>query len=83
MSIKKMTLDWVLLLQCWSYYHLNVGRPKLKEDPACDHFPFVLRWKRKQNAVTVKNDVVFYRNALDSLKACDVRLDYLYFSFFK
>ncbi|KAK0589347.1 hypothetical protein LWI29_013032 [Acer saccharum] len=60
------------LLQCWSYFHLNIGRPKLKEDPARDHFPFVLRWKGKQSGVAVKHDVAFYRNALDSLKPCDV-----------
>lgn len=60
------------LLQCWSYYHLNIGRPKLKDDSARDLFPLVLRWKGKQNAVTVKSDIVFYRNALNSLKTCDV-----------
>ncbi|KAL5767650.1 hypothetical protein ACOSQ2_014433 [Xanthoceras sorbifolium] len=60
------------LLQCWSYYHLDVGRPKLKEDPARDHFPFILRWKGKQSGVAVKHGIVFYRNALDSLKPCDV-----------
>ncbi|XP_010532985.1 PREDICTED: serine/threonine-protein phosphatase 7 long form homolog [Tarenaya hassleriana] len=60
------------LLQCWSYYHLNIGRPKLNRDPVHDHFPFVLRWKGKQSGPTANRDVVFYRKALDSLKPCDV-----------
>lgn len=51
---------------------MNIGRPKLKDDSARDLFPLVLRWKGKQNAVTVKSDIVFYRNALNSLKTCDV-----------
>ncbi|KAJ8748593.1 hypothetical protein K2173_007583 [Erythroxylum novogranatense] len=60
------------LLQCWSYYHLNIGRPKLNRDPIHDHFPFVLRWKGKQSGPTTNRDVVFYRKALDSLKPTDV-----------
>ncbi|OWM73317.1 hypothetical protein CDL15_Pgr001431 [Punica granatum] len=57
--------------QCWSYYHLNIGRPKLKHDPAHDCFPYVLRWKGKQIGPTANRDVVFYRKALDALKPCD------------
>ncbi|XP_012571200.1 protein MAIN-LIKE 2 isoform X3 [Cicer arietinum] len=60
------------LLQCWSYFHLNVGRPKLNLDLLHDRFPFVLRWKGKQSGPTANRDVVFYRKALDSLKPCDV-----------
>ncbi|KAK7316722.1 hypothetical protein RJT34_00392 [Clitoria ternatea] len=60
------------LLQCWSYFHLNVGRPKLNLELMHDRFPFVLRWKGKQNGPTANRDVVFYRKALDSLKPCDV-----------
>ncbi|KAE8695263.1 thymidine kinase-like [Hibiscus syriacus] len=67
------------LLQCWSYYHLNIGRPKLNRDPIHDHFPFVLRWKGKQSGPTTNRDVVFYRKALDSLEPCDVEwLPYKY-----
>ncbi|CAN6820977.1 unnamed protein product [Brassica oleracea] len=60
------------LLQCWSYYHLNIGRPKLNREPVHDHFPFVLRWKGKQNGPTANRDVIFYRKALDVLKPSDV-----------
>ncbi|XP_030484486.2 protein MAIN-LIKE 2-like [Cannabis sativa] len=60
------------LLQCWSYFHLNIGRPKLNHDLTHDRFPFVLRWKGKQSGPTANRDVVFYRKALDSLKPCDV-----------
>ncbi|KAE8668718.1 thymidine kinase-like [Hibiscus syriacus] len=67
------------LLQCWSYYHLNIGRPKLNRDPIHDHFPFVLGWKGKQSGPTTNRDVVFYRKALDSLEPCDVEwLPYKY-----
>uniref|UniRef100_A0A2P2K9C9 Aminotransferase-like plant mobile domain-containing protein n=1 Tax=Rhizophora mucronata TaxID=61149 RepID=A0A2P2K9C9_RHIMU len=67
------------LLQCWSYFHLNIGRPKLNRDPIHDHFPFVLRWKGKQSGPTANRDVVFYRKALDSLKPSDVEwLPYKY-----
>ncbi|KAE8654889.1 thymidine kinase-like [Hibiscus syriacus] len=67
------------LLQCWNYYHLNIGRPKLNRDPIHDHFPFVLRWKGKQSGPTTNRDVVFYRKALDSLEPCDVEwLPYKY-----
>ena len=58
--------------QCWSYFHLNIGRPKLNHDPMHNRFPFVLRWKGKQSGPTANRDVVFYRKALDSLKPCDV-----------
>lgn len=60
------------LLQCWSYYHLNVGRPKLNQDPLHDCFPLVLKWKGKQSGPTTNRDVGFYRKAFDSLKPCDV-----------
>ncbi|KAI4304733.1 hypothetical protein MLD38_040207 [Melastoma candidum] len=60
------------LLQCWSYYHLNVGRPKLKHDAVQDCFPYVLRWKGKQIGPTANRDVIYYRKALDALKPCDV-----------
>ncbi|KAH1197549.1 Protein MAIN-LIKE 2 [Glycine max] len=58
--------------QCWSYFHLNIGRPKLNLELMHDRFPFVLRWKGKQSGPTANRDVVFYRKALDSLKPCDV-----------
>lgn len=79
----RISLNYVLqrlcrsFLQCWSYYHLNVGRPKLHHDPIHECFPFVLRWKGKQSGPTSNRDVVFYRKALDSLKATDVSLDML------
>ncbi|WJZ98906.1 hypothetical protein VitviT2T_017397 [Vitis vinifera] len=60
------------LLQCWSYYHLDIGRPKLNQDPFHVPFPLVLRWKGKQSAPTANRDLMFYRKALDSLKSCDV-----------
>lgn len=60
------------LLQCWCYYRLNVGRPKLNQDPNHDRFPLVLRWKGKQSGPTTNRDVAFYRKALDSLKPSDV-----------
>ncbi|XP_048434401.1 protein MAIN-LIKE 2 isoform X2 [Pyrus x bretschneideri] len=60
------------LLQCWSYFHLNIGRPKLNTGSMHDRFPFVLSWKGKQSGPTTNRDVVFYRKALDSLKPCDV-----------
>ncbi|KAF2284826.1 hypothetical protein GH714_030875 [Hevea brasiliensis] len=68
----------VLNLKCWSYFHLNIGRPKLNRDPIHDHFPFVLRWKGKQSGPTTNRDVVFYRKALDSLKPIDVEWPYKY-----
>lgn len=55
---------------------MNIGRPKLNHDPAHDRFPFVLRWKGKQNGPTANRDVVFYRKALDSLKPSDVSFIY-------
>ncbi|GAA0166300.1 hypothetical protein LIER_21483 [Lithospermum erythrorhizon] len=60
------------LLQCWSYYHLNVGRPRLHHEPIHECFPFVLRWKGKQSGPTSNRDVVFYRKTLDHLKPSDV-----------
>ncbi|XP_047317676.1 protein MAIN-LIKE 2-like [Impatiens glandulifera] len=60
------------LLQCWSYYHLNVGRPKLNHDPLHHCFPFVLRWKGKQSSPIANRDVAFYRKAFDCLSASDV-----------
>ncbi|XP_008229377.1 PREDICTED: serine/threonine-protein phosphatase 7 long form homolog [Prunus mume] len=60
------------LLQCWSYFHLNIGRPKLNTDSMHDRFPLVLSWKGKQSGPTTNRDVVFYRKALDSLKSSDV-----------
>ncbi|VFR01325.1 unnamed protein product [Cuscuta campestris] len=60
------------LLQCWSYYHLNVGRPKLNHEPIHECFPFVLRWKGKQSSPTSNRDVAFYRKSLDLLKPPDV-----------
>uniref|UniRef100_A0A2P2KBW6 Uncharacterized protein LOC105644300 isoform X1 n=1 Tax=Rhizophora mucronata TaxID=61149 RepID=A0A2P2KBW6_RHIMU len=67
------------LLQCWSYFHLNIGRPKFYQEPAHDRFPFVLRWKGKQSAATAKRDIIFYRKALDFLKPSDVEwLPYKY-----
>ncbi|KAF3625672.1 putative caffeoylshikimate esterase-like [Capsicum annuum] len=60
------------LLQCWSYYHLNIGRPKLNHDPIHECFPFVLRWKGKQSSPTSNRDVAFYRKSLDSMKPIDV-----------
>ncbi|WCJ24839.1 Aminotransferase-like plant mobile domain family protein [Euphorbia peplus] len=60
------------LLQCWSYFHLNIGRPRFYQEPVHDCFPFVLWWKGKQSAATVKRDINFYRKALDSLEPCDV-----------
>ncbi|XVE78335.1 hypothetical protein DITRI_Ditri13aG0136500 [Diplodiscus trichospermus] len=67
------------LLQCWSYYHLNIGRPTLNKDPIQDHFPLVFRWKGTRSGPTKNRDVVFYRKALDSLKPSDVEwLPYKY-----
>ncbi|KAL9664442.1 hypothetical protein QQ045_019842 [Rhodiola kirilowii] len=60
------------MLQCWSYYHLNIGRPRLHPDQQQDRFPLVLRWKGKQNGPTTNRDVCFYRKALDGLKLSDV-----------
>ncbi|KAI7728230.1 hypothetical protein M8C21_012275 [Ambrosia artemisiifolia] len=56
------------LLQCWSYFRLNIGRPRLNHDPIHDRFPFAFRWKGKHTGPTSNRDVVFYRKALDSLK---------------
>ncbi|XVE78349.1 hypothetical protein DITRI_Ditri13aG0137800 [Diplodiscus trichospermus] len=69
---KKTICGSLTLLQCWSYYHLNIGRPTLNRDPIQDHFPIVFRWKGKPSGPTKNRDVVFYRKALDSLKPSDV-----------
>lgn len=60
------------LLQCWSYYRLNVGRPKFNQEPNQGCFPFVLWWKGKQSGSRTKCNIVSYRKSLDSLKPCDV-----------
>ncbi|XP_050228076.1 protein MAIN-LIKE 2-like isoform X2 [Mercurialis annua] len=60
------------LLQCWSYFHLNIAQPKFYQEPVRNCFPFVHWWKGKQSAATVKRDIVYYRKALDSLNPNDV-----------
>ncbi|KAI3701880.1 hypothetical protein L6452_27320 [Arctium lappa] len=60
------------LLQCWSYFRLNIGRPRLNHDPTHDRFPLVFRWKGKHTGPTTNRDVAFYRKALDSLKPSEV-----------
>lgn len=60
------------LLQCWSYYHLDIGRPRLNQDSIHVSFPLVLKWKGKQSGPTANRDLIFYRKALDSLKSSDV-----------
>ncbi|XP_010419324.1 PREDICTED: serine/threonine-protein phosphatase 7 long form homolog [Camelina sativa] len=49
------------LLQCWSYFHLNIGRPEKSE--AC--FPLALLWKGKGSRS--KTDLSEYRRELDDL----------------
>ncbi|KAK7825761.1 protein main-like 2 [Quercus suber] len=58
--------------QCWSYYRLNVGRPKFNQEPNQGCFPLVLWWKGKQSGSRMKCNIVSYRKALDSLKPSDV-----------
>ncbi|KAJ4717873.1 Serine/threonine-protein phosphatase 7 long form-like protein [Melia azedarach] len=58
------------LLQCWSYFHLNIGRPDLKQDLS-HRFPLALHWKGRLNNQT-KSDVVVYRQKLDSLESIDI-----------
>ncbi|XP_062155906.1 protein MAIN-LIKE 2-like [Alnus glutinosa] len=60
------------LLQCWSYYRLNVGRPRLNQEPNQGCFPLVLWWKGKQSGSRMRCGIVSYRKALDSLKPSDV-----------
>ncbi|XP_062087709.1 protein MAIN-LIKE 2-like [Humulus lupulus] len=60
------------LVQCWSYYHLNLGRPKINEDTS-GRFPFALRWKGRQSGSRSTSNIVAYRKALDSLAPCDVQ----------
>ncbi|KAG4935589.1 hypothetical protein JHK82_049882 [Glycine max] len=71
-KLDQWTLTHKQIELCWSYFHLNIGRPKLNLELMHDRFPFVLRWKGKQSGPTANRDVVFYRKALDSLKPCDV-----------
>ncbi|XP_010552825.1 PREDICTED: serine/threonine-protein phosphatase 7 long form homolog [Tarenaya hassleriana] len=49
------------LLQCWSYFHLDVGRPEAYE--VC--FPLALLWKGKGSRS--KTDLTEYRRELDDL----------------
>ncbi|EXC09160.1 hypothetical protein L484_005116 [Morus notabilis] len=60
------------LLQCWSYFHLNIGRPKINEDPS-GNFPFALRWKGRQSGPRSTSNIVAYRKALDNLTSSDVQ----------
>nr|GEX22432.1 aminotransferase-like mobile domain-containing protein [Tanacetum cinerariifolium] len=60
------------MLQCWSYFRLNIGRPRLSHDPIHDRFPFVCRWKGKHTGPTANRDVTFYRKSFDSLKPSEV-----------
>lgn len=50
------------LLQCWSYFHLNIDRPKR----TTRQFPLALLWKGRQQSRS-KNDLFKYRKALDDL----------------
>ncbi|KAI5336814.1 PREDICTED: serine/threonine-phosphatase 7 [Prunus dulcis] len=61
------------LLQCWSYYHLNIGQPKFNEEPNHSYFPFALRWKGRSTGSRSKTNIVAYRKALDSLQPSDVK----------
>ncbi|KAM1113646.1 hypothetical protein ACFX2B_045745 [Malus domestica] len=61
------------LLQCWSYYHLNVGQPKFNEESSDGFFPFALRWKGRSTGSRSKTNIVAYRKALDSLQPFDVK----------
>ncbi|XP_050383992.1 protein MAIN-LIKE 2-like isoform X2 [Argentina anserina] len=61
------------LLQCWSYYHLNVGQPKFNEEQNQGRFPLALRWKGRSSGTRSKTNIVAYRKALDSLQYYDVR----------
>ncbi|KAG9159175.1 hypothetical protein Leryth_018170 [Lithospermum erythrorhizon] len=60
------------IIHCWSYYHLDIGRPILHHNPIHECFPFVLRWKGKQSGPTSNRDVAFYRKTLDCLTPSDV-----------
>ncbi|KAH7547153.1 protein MAIN-LIKE 2 [Ziziphus jujuba] len=61
------------LLQCWSYYRLKVGQPKMNQEPNHGSFPYALRWKGRQSGSRSNSNIVSYRKALDSLKPCDVQ----------
>ncbi|XP_010519612.1 PREDICTED: serine/threonine-protein phosphatase 7 long form homolog [Tarenaya hassleriana] len=50
------------LLQCWSYFHLDIDRPKRTPH----QFPLALLWKGRQQSRS-KNDLFKYRKALDDL----------------
>ncbi|KAF7843513.1 protein MAIN-LIKE 2-like [Senna tora] len=58
--------------QCWSYSRLNVGHPKVNQEPESSCFPFVLKWKGKSGS-RAKCNVLSYRKALDSLDPCNVQ----------
>nr|GFA69745.1 protein MAIN-LIKE 2 [Tanacetum cinerariifolium] len=60
------------IAKCWSYFRLNIGRPRLSHYPIHDRFPFVCRWKGKHTGPTANRDVTFYRKSLDSLKPSEV-----------
>ncbi|XP_022993448.1 protein MAIN-LIKE 2-like isoform X1 [Cucurbita maxima] len=60
------------LLQCWSYYHLNIGRPKLKKEPE-NCFPFLLKWTENRSGSRMGINLPTYRKALDSLQPSDVQ----------
>ncbi|XP_050370587.1 protein MAIN-LIKE 2-like [Argentina anserina] len=60
------------LLQCWSYYRLNVGNPKFNKEPNDDFFPFALRWKGRATGPRSNSNIGTYRKALDSLQPSDV-----------
>ncbi|XP_020418645.1 protein MAIN-LIKE 2 isoform X1 [Prunus persica] len=61
------------LLQCWSYYRLNVGNPKFNDEPNDGCFPFALRWKGRASGPRSNSNIVSYRKALDSLQPSDVK----------
>ncbi|KAL5579455.1 hypothetical protein UlMin_011897 [Ulmus minor] len=61
------------LLQCWSYYHLSVGRPKVSQEANQNAFPLALRWKGRQSGSRSTSNILAYRKALDSLKQSDVQ----------
>ncbi|PON48172.1 Aminotransferase-like mobile domain containing protein [Parasponia andersonii] len=60
------------LVQCWSYFRLNLGRPKINEDTS-GRFPFALRWKGRQSGSRSTSNIVAYRKALDNLTPSDVQ----------
>ncbi|KAL5755682.1 hypothetical protein ACOSQ2_020428 [Xanthoceras sorbifolium] len=58
------------LLQCWSYFHLNIGRPEVKQELS-HRFPLALQWKGKLNN-QAKLDITLYRQKLDSFESSDI-----------